>query len=222
MRYYRYVHKPETGYLHPIEEDVLPQVDAERVELTHLSLLSNENGAVVYRCRGSPEGLEELLREHGDVVSHQVFAETDEGFYLYVEFEPGGPATDLMRIATDHGLILDTPFRFTDEGLEITTVGTEEKVQESLPRFMELTRDAETALVQVGEFDPETSQMADALTDRQYEVVEAAVQVGYYSNPREATHEDVAERLGCTASTVGEHLRKVEAKLLPRVADKGR
>jgi predicted DNA binding protein len=52
------------------------------------------------------------------------------------------------------------------------------------------------------------------LTDRQREAVEAANDLGYYEIPREASQEDVAERIGCAASTAAEHLRKAETKLL--------
>ncbi|WP_444542726.1 helix-turn-helix domain-containing protein [Halomicrobium urmianum] len=46
--------------------------------------------------------------------------------------------------------------------------------------------------------------------------------MGYYRNPREATHEDVAERVGTTASTVGEHLRKIESRVFSRFVREGR
>ena len=44
--------------------------------------------------------------------------------------------------------------------------------------------------------------------------VAAARDLGYYDLPREATHADVAERLGCAPGTASEHLRKAEAKLV--------
>ncbi len=49
---------------------------------------------------------------------------------------------------------------------------------------------------------------------RQRAAVRAAVDLGYYDQPRRATHGDVAERLGCAASTASEYLRKAEAKLV--------
>ena len=36
------------------------------------------------------------------------------------------------------------------------------------------------------------------------------MQAGYYETPREATHEDVADRLDCSPATVSEHLQKIE------------
>jgi predicted DNA binding protein len=44
-------------------------------------------------------------------------------------------------------------------------------------------------------------------------VLETAVDVGYYTNPREATHADIADELGIAATTVGEHLREIESRV---------
>jgi predicted DNA binding protein len=216
MRYYQYVLNPPGGYFHPLEEKILKGLDVERETMLHISLLSNREGVVIYRCRGERDELAERLDEHPEIVESEIFGVDVEGFNLYVRFKPGSPATDLLEIADENGLIVDTPFEFTDDGVEMTVVGKNERVQESLPEFMRLTEDAETVLNQVGRYVPEESEFERALTDRQREVVEAAVEVGYYDNPRRATHEDVAERLDCTASTAGEHLRKAEAKIMPR------
>ncbi|WP_135301949.1 helix-turn-helix domain-containing protein [Haloarcula amylovorans] len=44
--------------------------------------------------------------------------------------------------------------------------------------------------------------------------IDTAFELGYYEIPREASHEAVAEAIGCAPSTVAEHLRKAESKLL--------
>lgn len=220
MRYYRYVLEPETGYLHPAEADILPEIDAERETVLHISLLSDRDGVVIYGFEGSPEGCEKHLERHPAVVEGEVFNADDGGFNLYVRFEPGSPVTNLLEIADDNGLILDTPFDVTEDGgIEVTTVGKNDRVQDALPSFMRITGQDATILEQVGEYSPDEPEISRGLTDRQREVVEAAVEVGYYDNPRTATHEDVAEELDCTASTAGEHLRKAEAKVMPRTVE---
>jgi predicted DNA binding protein len=218
MRYYQYVLQPPGGYFHPLEEEILEGIGVEREAILHISLLSDRDGVVVYRCAGEDDELAERLDEHPEIVESEIFSGDEDGFNLYVRFKPGSPVTDLLEIADENGLIIDTPFEFTDNGIEMTVVGKNERVQESLPEFMRLTEDAQTVLNQVGGYVPEESDLERALTDRQREVVEAAVEVGYYDNPRRATHEDVAELLDCTASTAGEHLRKAEAKIMPRTA----
>lgn len=52
------------------------------------------------------------------------------------------------------------------------------------------------------------------LTERQREAVRAALELGYYDRPREATHEDVGAVIDCAASTATEHLQKAEAKFV--------
>ena len=55
------------------------------------------------------------------------------------------------------------------------------------------------------------------LTDRQREILAAAVEVGYYEVPRQASHEDIADHLGIAPATVGEHLRKIESTVLKEI-----
>ncbi|EFW91351.1 bacterio-opsin activator [Haladaptatus paucihalophilus DX253] len=52
------------------------------------------------------------------------------------------------------------------------------------------------------------------LTRRQHEVFQLARQEGYYSTPRRISADGLADELDISASTLHEHLQKVEAKLL--------
>lgn len=52
------------------------------------------------------------------------------------------------------------------------------------------------------------------LTDRQYEVLEHALEAGYFEWPRETTSEELAAEMEINRSTMLEHLRKAESKLL--------
>jgi predicted DNA binding protein len=67
---------------------------------------------------------------------------------------------------------------------------------------------------QVGQYHPEERDFLSLLTDRQREVFEHAVRVGYYEIPRGANQEELAAALGCAPSTVDEHLRKAESRML--------
>ena len=52
------------------------------------------------------------------------------------------------------------------------------------------------------------------LTDRQYEVVQAALEAGYFEWPRGVTSDELADELGISRATLLEHLRKAESKLI--------
>ena len=54
----------------------------------------------------------------------------------------------------------------------------------------------------------------DRLTDRQQEVLRAAYHAGYYEWPRETTAEELADALGVSSPTLGQHFRKAHARLV--------
>mgnify|MGYP006306780221 CR=1 FL=1 len=55
------------------------------------------------------------------------------------------------------------------------------------------------------------------LTDRQREVLDVALELGYYAVPRQATHGDIAERLALSVGTVGEHLQKIDSRVFEHI-----
>lgn len=57
------------------------------------------------------------------------------------------------------------------------------------------------------------------ITPRQREVVETALEAGYFEWPRELSSEELASELGITRGTCLEHLRKAQAKLLRSAVD---
>ncbi len=62
----------------------------------------------------------------------------------------------------------------------------------------------------------EMTDRPSVLSDRQYEAVRTALELGYFDWPREADAEALADALGVTHPTALEHLRKGERKLLER------
>ncbi|WP_048198673.1 helix-turn-helix domain-containing protein [Methanocella arvoryzae] len=61
-----------------------------------------------------------------------------------------------------------------------------------------------------------SAHSSEGLTERQTSALTAAVEMGYFDSPRRASIEDVAARLGISASTAVEHLRKAEKKVLEK------
>ena len=69
--------------------------------------------------------------------------------------------------------------------------------------------------------DPTTVDRA-RLTDRQREVLETALEMGYFETPKRANAGDVADELGVSMPTVCEHLSVGQRKLLGMALDVGR
>lgn len=124
------------------------------------------------------------------------------------------PEADVESLVDD---LVETPIRFTSDGaVEITFLGTDEA-------FAELFDDADAGfgsveLLDTGDFDPEESSFSRAFTARQEEVLAAAVELGYYREPRQATLEDVGDAVGIAPATAGEHLRKIEERVFTELA----
>jgi predicted DNA binding protein len=64
-----------------------------------------------------------------------------------------------------------------------------------------------------GFFDLKSAK--EMLTPKQLEVFRLACDYGYYDMPKRITIEELAERTGLSPSTLAEHLRKAETRLLP-------
>lgn len=56
-----------------------------------------------------------------------------------------------------------------------------------------------------------------AFTDRQYEVLQTAHEMGYFAQPKEASSADVAARLGISVPTFSEHLAVSQQKLMDQL-----
>ncbi|MFB6072382.1 MAG: helix-turn-helix domain-containing protein [Halobacterium sp.] len=134
-------------------------------------------------------------------------------FEALLVVEPGAVPmmADVFGSLTRAGLVVGTPVVYREGSVRARIVGASRALQRAVDAFPDgVAVDVEA----VGEFRRHREQPTAALTDRQREALLAASDLGYYEVPREATNEDVADRLGCAPNTASEHLQKAEAKLV--------
>lgn len=109
------------------------------------------------------------------------------------------------------------------EGEEFYTIlaPSRERVKHLLDRLEDFGGASLLALTDVGPEDlrmtMNLAEVAQTLTKRQLEVLVAAVNAGYYRSPRRISTEKLAESFGIARTTLEEHLRKAEAKVLGHV-----
>lgn len=126
---------------------------------------------------------------------------------------------EVFAAMTRTGLVVTTPVVYRDGCVQTRAVGTAAALQRAVSAFpADVTVDVDA----VGEFDWSRERSVSRLSDRQREAVLAALDLGYYETPRQATHEDVAAELDCAPNTASEHLQKAEATLLTAVLDRSR
>jgi len=100
--------------------------------------------------------------------------------------------------------------------MELTLVGPGETVQRAVEAVPD---DIGVDVREVGEYASHRFEPSAALTDRQFEAVAAAVDCGYYDEPREGSTAAVAEALDCSPGTAAEHLRKAKARVMGQLVE---
>lgn len=215
MRYATVVLKPVGGGLHPADRAVAEDPDLSREAVNHLNRLTDGTGVMIYHIRGDPDRAREILREQEDILAWDLSVVGD-GIHVYVHFEPDAVISELLRLTHEYEIVLDTPIEcITGGGLRVTAIGNDETFQEVIA---EVPDEVRVELVEMGEYEPDHERLLSLLTDRQREILDVAVEAGYYEEPRKVTYEDIAERVDLSPATVGEHLRKIEGKTLRELA----
>ncbi|MEF8853705.1 MAG: helix-turn-helix domain-containing protein [Haloarculaceae archaeon] len=152
---------------------------------------------------------EDVLPDDAEVVfaaedSHRVRFERDDADCICDRVEHHGvPVTD---VTASHGT-LRLSFHTTDVETVQDVVGDLTDVYESV-RIDRLARTGDAAAADLVMVD------RGRLTDRQQEVLETAMEMGYFRRPRDANATEVAGALDISPSTFAEHLAAAQSKVL--------
>ncbi len=212
MRYFDLTLTPEDGAIHPVDRAIAANSGVGRDSIVHFDALGDGSAILLYRLEGEAETLLESLSEHPDLYAHDLMDLEDDGFHLYLHVGAGEPTRSLMELAEKYALIIETPIEFIHgNAVQLTVIGDHEMLRAAID---EMPDSLTVSVDQVGTYAPDRRDMLSALTDRQLEVFRTAVELGYYEIPRRATHEEIASHLECAPSTVDEHLRKAESRVL--------
>jgi hypothetical protein len=158
---------------------------------------------------------EAAVEDIPQVVDYELLRVGDDAFYVYVRDATTDALSELFGPITEGGLIVVPPIRYHDDGtVTFSLFGPDAEIQaavESVPDPVDVT------IERVGGLQATAQTTEAALSTRQRDAVAAAVELGYYEIPRQASHEDVAEEIDCAPSTAAEHLRKAESTLISAI-----
>jgi predicted DNA binding protein len=209
MQYLKLTISPTDRAVHPIDNFVADHGDVTREALLHVDARADGSTVLLYRLEGDREAFATDLGEQAGVRDHEV-VDVSDGFHAFLQVESAGTGA-LIELAHENALIIDTPLEFVDDGLRATLVGTHSNLRDALS---EMPDAIDFSVDNAGPYVPGGEDLLSPLTDRQLEVFEVAVDEGYYDVPRRATHKDIAATLDCAPSTVDEHLRKAESRVV--------
>jgi predicted DNA binding protein len=216
MRYLTVLVKPEEGNgFHPLGEKLTREPSIKRRAIHHIELLGDDTVLLFAEASGSQEQYKEIMEGSPHVIDYLTAGE--DRWLAVSQFEPTEEVRRALELQRDSLLIIETPIRFTPEDyLKITYLGTDETFKK-LSGYAEEVESVTFDILDIGDFEADESSFSRIITPRQEEVLEAAVDVGYYREPRQASLEDISEVVGITPGTVGEHLRKVEERVFTEI-----
>jgi hypothetical protein len=134
---------------------------------------------------------------------------------FFLEYDP---REMVCPVLLEHGFVHSAPVRIEEgrEFWEVCFVGSRRDIEPSLDRVRE-DADAEVSVSRITSSktgDSEREHRMRTLTTTQRDVFELARTRGYYRWPRGVSTRELAAELGISKTTMLEHLRKAEAKLL--------
>ena len=182
---------------------------ATQEAIQYLNLLDDGTVVGVARFSGDAGRLATIENEIPWIVSCTVTG--GETWLAYMHYKPNEIETALLERFDTEAISIDWPIVETDDGLEVTLFGEDGALQRLVAGFPE---EVDVTLKRAGEYQPEIGDPAAQLTDRQKEILRAALAAGYYEIPRRATQRDLAAKLELSRGTIGDHLRRVEAKII--------
>jgi hypothetical protein len=122
----------------------------------------------------------------------------------------------LSAIGVDSGYLF-TPIGIGDGKIRISFLGSEQQVKVFMEKVDTLGIRYRVLLLADASFSPMSP--LNQLTEKQRGVLLAAYRLGYYDIPRTITTEMLAKKLGLVDSTVVEHLRKAELRLIKHIIE---
>jgi hypothetical protein len=134
---------------------------------------------------------------------------------FFLEYDP---ADMICPVLLRHGFVHSAPTRIEDgrEFWQVVFAGERNDIEDELEAVREESgADISVARISSAEtVEPERERRLGTLTPTQRDVFELAREEGYYQWPRGVSTRDLAAKLDISKTTLLEHLRKAEAKLL--------
>lgn len=212
MRTVSFVLSPDRGYLDPCEvafrrNDVVPRY------VHNLDVLADESVVMSYEVRGTESAIHESLAAAGDELIDYEVVEAGAATVIQFHYHPCDLVETLLAVHRSYPTLFDFPLVYLDDERTRLRHDLFGPASAICDQMAETRRRVDVSIHRLGAYEPTRETAVEALTPRQREVFETAVDVGYYEVPREATHDDLAAALDCAPSTVGRHLRHIEAVL---------
>lgn len=192
--------------------DTLDKDVVKREHLYHYNMLTDGTVVLLYQLRGNLDHARTVFDASPDVLHYDIPDQEDGHVYLHCEMNES--LTSILSTLQKSEVIMTIPIEFlSDDRVRVTFIGEHAPLHHILDRIAEVI---DIEIEKVGEYSSE-GRLSSKLTSRQREILTTAVEIGYYEVPRCATLSDIADEMELSVATAGEHLQKIEARILSEI-----
>lgn len=216
----RYLHarldQPE-WMRHPMQEFLAASDTMHRGELRAWNTSRDDVQFALFHFEGDIDGYREQIADVEPIRWYELTPVDEGSFYSYVCQEYTESDVTFYQAFAELQLVAVPPIVYDEDGhAHVTVVGVGAALTELVEALQERAG-VGVEILEVGTYDRRYGTVTGGLTDRQFEALETATELGYYAVPREASLSAVAEELGVARATTSELLRRAESNLMGRI-----
>jgi DNA-binding CsgD family transcriptional regulator len=165
------------------------------------------------RLKDRNMNIQDLLMGEGLLTNIELlYKEKDESAVVFIEGRScvPKPPKDIKQPK----MLMARPPDFLDVGrMKVEMIGKENEIKKLL-HYANKWGDNSFKVLGLTSIDTKGESLLSKLTTRQRQMLLTAYALGYYDVPRRISSDDLARHLGVDKSTIVEHLRKAERKLI--------
>ena len=182
------------------------------------SMTAAEQSTILYTVEGDPTPFAERAVDTPGIESVYLSETTAGQTYVLVVMRPLETPlfAAIHRASSQPGIVVRKPIVYRDGTMTARVVGDAAALQYALEAAPD---GVDVQIDEIGRLQRQSDDPVARLSDRQREAVAVALELGYYTQPRGTTHEDIAAELDCAPPTASDHLQKAEATIVRAVMD---
>ena len=150
--------------------------------------------------------IEDIIQADSNLEAVQILEKDKDGYTAFIRIRP----TPFKFI--ENGGYLLSPFEITENKAKLTFLGNSNQIRSFLRNIEKRKVSYRIISLTDAKFYPDSP--VNRLTLKQQRVVLSAYKYGYYDLPRKINSRELAKKLGLVSSTLNEHLRKAEFRIL--------